>query len=33
MERFSFKSGCVVRVENDEMRRQLQPNKTKIRLY
>ena len=29
----SFKSGCVVRVENDEMRSQLQPNKTKIRLY
>ena len=27
MERFSFKSGCVVRVENDEMRSQLQPAK------
>ena len=33
IERFSFKGGCVVQVENDEMRRQLQPNKTEIRLY
>ena len=32
-DRFSFKGGCVVQVENDEMRRQLQPNKTKVRLY
>ena len=32
-ERFSFRSGCVLWVENDEMRCQLQPNKTKVRLY
>ena len=33
-ERCSFKSGCVILVENDEMHRQLQPNKTKMsRLY
>ena len=32
-ERFSFKSGCVVWLENDEMHHQLQPNKTKVRLY
>ena len=32
-EEFSYKSGCVVWVENDEMRHQLQPNKTKIKLY
>ena len=27
------KSGCVVQVKNDEMRRQLQPKKTKVKLY
>ena len=30
---FSFKSGCVLWVENDKMRLHLQPNKTKVRLY
>ena len=32
-EHTSFKSGCVVRVENGKMRIQLQPKKTKVRLY
>ena len=32
-ERFSFKSGCVIRVENGEIRHQLQLKKNKIRLY
>jgi len=30
---FSFKGGCVVHVENGEMRRQLQLKKTKVWLY
>ena len=30
MEQFSFKSGCVVRVENDEIRCQLQSSKTNV---
>ena len=33
MECFSFKSECVVRVENGKMCRQLQLRKTKVRLY
>ena len=33
IEHFSFKSGCVVRVENGEMCLQLQPKKAKVRLY
>ena len=32
-ERFSFKSGCVIEVDNDEMRSQLKPKKAKVRLY
>ena len=30
---FSSKSGCIARVENDEISHQLQPKKNKVRLY
>ena len=33
MKHFSFKSGFVVWVENDEMHCQLEPKKTEVRLY
>jgi len=33
MKRFSFKSGCVVHVENGEMHHQLQQKETEVRLY
>ena len=29
----SFNSGCVIRVKNGEMRGELQPKKTMVRLY
>ena len=33
MKHFSFKSGCVTLDETGDMRRQLQPKKTKVRPY